>query len=94
MNRACFPKEKHQNSRKWAKFMNFSFWPFIWFGLQGRLLTEALLEIGFWQVERHSHAGANYKGTSFLLTIEVFLLASALGKWAWTQMGSDGFNWI
>ena len=29
MNRACFPKEKHQNSQKWAKFMNFSFWPFL-----------------------------------------------------------------
>ena len=40
MNRACFPKEKHQNSQKWAKFMNFSFWPFLWFGLPGRLLTE------------------------------------------------------
>ena len=37
MNRACFPKEKHQNSQKWAKFMNFSFWPFLWFGLPGRL---------------------------------------------------------
>ena len=39
LNRACFPKEKHQNSQKWAKFMNFSFWPFLWFGLPGRLLT-------------------------------------------------------
>ena len=38
MNRACFPKEKHQNSQKWANFMNFSFWPFLWFGLPGRLL--------------------------------------------------------
>ena len=36
VNRACFPKEKHQNSQKWAKFMNFSFWPFLWFGLLGR----------------------------------------------------------
>ena len=26
-----FPKEKHQNLQKWAKFMNFSFWPFLWF---------------------------------------------------------------
>ena len=26
VNRACFPKEKHQNSQKWPKFMNFSFW--------------------------------------------------------------------
>ena len=33
--RACFPKEKHQNSQKWAKFMNFSFSPFLWFGLPG-----------------------------------------------------------
>ena len=39
MNRACFPKDKHQNSQKWAKFMNFSFWPFFWFGLPGRLLN-------------------------------------------------------
>ena len=35
-----FPKEKHQNSQKWAKFMNFSFWPFLWFGLPGRLLKK------------------------------------------------------
>ena len=35
---ACFPKENHQNSQKLAKFMNFSFWPFLWFGLPGRLL--------------------------------------------------------
>ena len=26
--------------KKRAKFMNFSFWPFLWFGLQGRLLTK------------------------------------------------------
>ena len=39
VNRVCFPKEKHQNSQKWAKFMNFSFWPFLWFGWPGRLLT-------------------------------------------------------
>ena len=31
VNRACFPEEKHQNSQKWAKSMNFSFWPFLWF---------------------------------------------------------------
>ena len=37
-NRACFPKGKHQNSQKWAKFMNFLFWPFLRFGLPGRLL--------------------------------------------------------
>ena len=40
VNRACFPKEKHQNSQKWAKFMNFSFWSFLWFGLPGRLLKK------------------------------------------------------
>ena len=40
VNRACFPEEKHQNSQKWAKFMNFSFCPFLWFGLPGRLLTK------------------------------------------------------
>ena len=39
MNRARFPKEKHQNSQKWAKFTNFSLWPFLWFGLLGRLLN-------------------------------------------------------
>ena len=33
-----FPKEKHQNSQEWPKFMNISFWPFLWFGLPGRLL--------------------------------------------------------
>ena len=32
VNRACCPKAKHQNSQKWA---NFSFWPFLWFGLPG-----------------------------------------------------------
>ena len=37
--RACFPKEKHQNSQKWVKFMNFSFWPFLFFGLPGRPLN-------------------------------------------------------
>ena len=37
VNRPCFPGEKHPNSQKWAKFMNFSFWPFLWFGLPGRL---------------------------------------------------------
>ena len=35
MNRACFPKEKHQNSQKGAKFMNFLFWPFLWFWFAG-----------------------------------------------------------
>ena len=39
VNRACFPKERHQNSQNWTKFMNFSFWPFVWFGLPGRLLN-------------------------------------------------------
>ena len=32
-------KKTPQNSqKKWAKCMNFSFWPFLWFGLPGRLL--------------------------------------------------------
>ena len=54
VNRACFPKEKHQSSQKWAKFMNFLFWPFLWSGLPGRLmmwsqLPEATLtSIIFW----------------------------------------------
>ena len=34
-----FSQEKRQNSKKWAKFMNFSFWPFLWFALPGRLLN-------------------------------------------------------
>ena len=39
--RACFPKENTQEfTKKWAKFMNFSFWPFLWFGLPGRLLID------------------------------------------------------
>ena len=38
---ACFPKEKHQNSQNWAKFMNFSsFWPFFGLVCWGRLLNE------------------------------------------------------
>ena len=40
-----FPKGKHQNSQKWAKFMNFSFLPFLWFGLPGRLLIQGSLLI-------------------------------------------------
>ena len=45
VNRACFPKEnKHEFTKKWAKFMNFSFWPCLWFGLPGRLLTNCLLK--------------------------------------------------
>ena len=40
--RACFPKEKHQNSHKNGReiHMNFSFCPFLWFGLPGRLLID------------------------------------------------------
>ena len=30
-----FPEDKHENSQNWAKFMNFLFWPFLWFGLLG-----------------------------------------------------------
>ena len=41
VNRACFPKEKTPEfTQKWAKFMDFSFWPFLWFGLPGRLLIK------------------------------------------------------
>ena len=47
VNRVCFPKEKHQNSQKWAKFMNLSLWPFLWFGLPGRLLIQRFLERDF-----------------------------------------------
>ena len=50
--RACFLKEKHENSQKWAKFMNFSFWPFLWFGLPGRLLNVHLLEVFFLSLGR------------------------------------------
>ena len=35
----AFPRKKHENSQKGAKFMNFSFWPFLCFGLPGRLLN-------------------------------------------------------
>ena len=37
--------KKQQNSQKWAKFMNFSFCPFLWFGLPGRLLKNASAEL-------------------------------------------------
>ena len=50
VNRACFPKEKHQNSQKWAKFMNFLFWPFLWFGLPGRLLTYCYRQKGIFEM--------------------------------------------
>ena len=43
VNRACFPKEKKTEFTKMAKFMNFSFWPFLWFGLPGRLLNKLRL---------------------------------------------------
>ena len=34
-----FSQGKTPEFTKRAKFMNFSFWPFLWFGLLGRLLT-------------------------------------------------------
>ena len=40
VNRACFPKENTRITKR-AKFMNFSFWLFLWFGLPGRLLIIA-----------------------------------------------------
>ena len=36
-----FLRKKHQNSQKRANFMNFLFWPFLWFGLPGRLLMNS-----------------------------------------------------
>ena len=36
-------KKTPEFSQKWAKFMNFSFWPFLWFGLLGRLLIYTML---------------------------------------------------
>ena len=42
LNRACFPKEKQQNSQERAKFIwTFRFGPFFGFGLPGRLLNQA-----------------------------------------------------
>ena len=39
VNRACFPKENTRIHEKMGEIhMNFSFWPFLWFGLPGRLL--------------------------------------------------------
>ena len=47
VNRDCFPKEKHQNSQKWEKSMNFRFGPFFGlFGLPGRLL---IIDLVFYQ---------------------------------------------
>ena len=40
VNCACFPRDKHPNSQKRVKFMNFPFRPFLWFGLPGRLLIQ------------------------------------------------------
>ena len=68
--RACFPKEKHQNiTKKWVKFLNFSFCPFLWFGLPGRLLKrESLQESSFkTQVRGLSDASdLRYRKSSFL----------------------------
>ena len=85
MNRACFPKEKHPNSQKWAKFMNFSVWPFLWFGLPGRLLkigctprgrtatqrSKIRVLRGFWEGfwERGSQKGSE-KGGLFLWVLQ------------------------
>ena len=33
-------------TQKWAKFMNFPFWPFLWFGLPGRLLISVKVKRG------------------------------------------------
>ena len=47
VNRVCFTRGKHQISQKRAKFMNFSFWPFLWFGLPGRLLRKMAQKLQF-----------------------------------------------
>ena len=51
MNRACFPKEKHQNSQKWAKCMNFFVLALslVWFAgaTPEKLLQQQLSEIFF-----------------------------------------------
>ena len=40
--RACFPKENTRIFTKMGEIhMNFSFWPFLWFGLPGRLLMQS-----------------------------------------------------
>ena len=57
VNRACFPKEKHQNSQKWAEFMNFSFWPFLWFGLLGRLMIRFELGCRKWGCNKWGFKG-------------------------------------
>ena len=52
-----FLRKKHQNSQKCAKFMNSSFWPFLWFGLPGRALIGATGPTtlrGKWYSERGS----------------------------------------
>ena len=50
VNRACFPKENTKLfTQKWAKFMNFSFCLFLWFGLSGRLLMILVRKAGIQQ---------------------------------------------
>ena len=34
-----FLRKNTRIHKKWAKFMNFLFWPFLWFSLPGRLLS-------------------------------------------------------
>ena len=38
-----FSQGKTPEFTKMGKFMNFSFWPFLWFGLPGRLLSQTLV---------------------------------------------------
>ena len=82
VNRACFPKEKHQNSQKWAKFMNFSFWPFLWFGLPGRLLTKSvedrLQDDAFWRFATWPPSTGPYCG-AFALVVCILLGGGAKG---------------
>ena len=47
--------------------MNFSFWPFLWFGLPGRLLMVVALHMDY-LLKR--------KGEAFLLTVGAFFACS------------------
>ena len=71
--RACFPKENTpENSHKKMGeiHMNFSFWPFLWFGLPRRLLINFYLQCFLFAV---MHAFQEHSRQTFFIFWNDFL---------------------
>ena len=77
---------KHQNSQKWAKFMNFLFLPFLWFGLPGRLLN------WFFQVTATIENQDFHFPLQNLRTPEGFQKGFRKGLWRGLWRVSEGFR--